>query len=195
MNLLSTTYNLQPERGVTLLMSILILAGITLISVTVGFFTIQEIRASRAIVLSEPAISAAESAGEQGIWALKRSGTIANCPQFTTNTLGRSVVDFCKSYGPAVITLESNTPKSIFLYNPDDINGDIDLSEFPYSFVQVTHLSGAFTVNVTVERLGAAGPFASANVAPSSTQVINTPSVPADTEGRMKVILSSTGDG
>jgi hypothetical protein len=192
--------NLQPkvslegQRGVTLLMTVMILSGITLISTTVGFFTIQEIRSSRAIILSEPAISAAESAGEKAVWALKRSGTIANCSSGVTSTsVGNAVVDYCKSYGAAVIDLEPGQNRTIFLYNPDDINGDVDLSEFPYQFIQVSHISGNFSVSVVVTRLDGSA-VGSLNVAPGGVGTLNVPAVPSGNEARMRVVLSSSAD-
>ena len=47
------------EAGVTLLLSILILSSVTLVTVAISSFAIQELRSSRAITISEPAVNAA----------------------------------------------------------------------------------------------------------------------------------------
>jgi hypothetical protein len=185
---------IKDQRGVTLLLSVFVLSGITLISITVGFFTIQEIRSSRAIILSEPAIAAAESAGERGLWAIKRSGAITECSNgVTTQNIGGAIVDYCRSYGAAVINLEAGQSRTLFLYNPNDINGDIDLSEFPYTFFQTNHITGNFSVSVVIDRLDG-NSVGNANVSPGGVESINVPSVPQDIEARMRVTLSSASD-
>src|SRR6185503_11801329 len=67
--------NSHGQAGVTLLIAILILSGLALISSAIAVFTIQEVRSSRATLATEPAIVAAEGAGERGVYALKRSNS------------------------------------------------------------------------------------------------------------------------
>lgn len=201
-NMNQATVN-SKQAGVTLLLSVLILSGIMLISITVGFFAIAELRSSRSVVLSEPAISAAESAAEQGLWKLKRSiSTIASCPALDTSNLANNASsDTCKSYGAATLEIKGGTPFQFFLYNPDDINGDteldgsaIDPDGFPITNIQFTELSGAFSVGVVVARIdgdGIAGGSFSVNSDPVTFFV---PAVPSGEEGRMIVTLNSVDD-
>jgi Tfp pilus assembly protein PilX len=184
------------QAGVTLLISILVLSGLVLTSLAVAAFAIQEIRSSRAIIVAEPAISAAESAGEQGLWAIKRATSLTTCPtQTSVNLSNGALVNSCKSYGSATLNLKANTALVFYLYDPDNINGDIDLLAYPYTSLTVIHQSGPFQVTVNVVRLdGAAVGAQPVIVAPGGMQTINIPAVPAGSEGRMKVTLQSTGN-
>ncbi len=192
--------NLKNQSGVTLLISILVMSGLALISLAVGTFAIQELRASRADIVSEPAIAAAETAGEQGLWAIKRNTTLINCNsgQTAANLSNGAVVNSCKSYGSATINLKANTPLAIFLYDPNNINGDIDLLGYPYNNLTVVHQSGQFQVNINVVRLDGTPVGAQPlSVSPGGTGVVNIPAVGStnpQTEGRMQVTLQSTGD-
>lgn len=182
------------ESGVILLVAVLILSGIMLIVATVSFFAIQEIRASRAVSLSEPAISAANSGAEQGIWAIKRNTALADCPTFTSSSIGsNSKVDSCKSYGSATLSLTANTPYNLFLYDPSNINGDIDLLAYPYTYFQLTNNTGTFNITVNVARLTGAT-VGSSIVSPGNTSTINIPAVAAGQEGRMKITITSPVD-
>lgn len=184
------------QEGVTLLIAVLVMSGIALISLAVAAFTIQEIRLSRAVTITEPAIAAAESAGEQGLWAIKRSSTLAACPSQTSYPLANgALVNSCKSYGSAEFDLAANTARSLFLYDPNDINGDVDLLGFPYTTLTVVHQSGQFNIDVYVVRLdGTAVGSQPVTVTPGSSQTINIPQVQQGYEGRMKVTLQSTGN-
>lgn len=186
---------MNKQAGVTLLISVLILSGVTLITLTVGFFTMQEIRSSRAVFLSEPAITAAESAAELGIFTLKRrAGTLPTCPTVTTTALQPNVrSDSCTSYSAAVLDVEASIPTIFYLYNPNDINGDISLINYGYEYLRLTHQSGAYNVVATVVRLGGTV-VGTATATPGQSITITIPPVPAGTEGRMKVTLSSTGE-
>ena len=183
------------EAGVTLLLAVLILASLTLSALAIAGFAVQEIRASRAVALAEPAISAAETAGEQGLWAIKRNSSLINCTAgLLSQNLGtNTVVSSCKSYGTATFALQANTPFVFYLYDPNNINGDIDLSGFPYSWLSVNHRAGGFQVAINITRI--TGEFvASAAVNPSANQTVNIPAVSTGSEGRMKVVLTSTGN-
>lgn len=193
------------QAGVTLLLSILILSGLTLITVTIGAFAIQELRSSRAVIVTEPAIAAAESAGEQGLWSLKRSGSFATCPTQNTQTLSNNTfINSCKSYGTATFTVKGGVPFTFYLYNPNDINGDVDLSGFVYNQLQVTHLSGTTFLTASVTRLDGSTTGITPAGAPqltlspgSLTGTVGIAPVAVtnpETEARMKVVLSSVGD-
>ena len=184
------------QTGATLLLAILILAGLTLTILTVAALTVQEIRSSRAIAVTEPAISAAETAGEQGVWSIKRNTSLVNCTSGqTTQNLGtNTVVTSCKSYASATLTLKANIPLVFYLYDPNNVNGDIDLSEFPYTWLSATHRSGNFQIGVSISRINN-GPFVgSTTVSPGASQTININGVQEDTEGRMQVTISSAGN-
>lgn len=187
------------EAGVTLLISILVMASLALVSLAVAAFTIQEIRSSRAVVLTESAIGAAETAGEQGLWAIKRGVALSACPAQTTVSLSNgALVNSCKSHSSAVFDLEANTDFVFYLYNPDNINGDIDLSEYPYTWLDVNSLSGSFQISITVVHIDGS----SNNISPSASSVnpgevrrVQISQVPENTEGRMQVTLRSAGSG
>ncbi|MBI4363231.1 MAG: hypothetical protein HY545_00070 [Candidatus Doudnabacteria bacterium] len=183
------------QEGVTLLISLLIMSGITLITLTVGFFAIQEIRSTRAVLLTEPAIAAAETGGEQGIWAIKNNTSLSDCS--TGKSIGTlanySKVEACKYYGAATIEIAASSEYNFFLYNPNDINGDVDLTRFPYSYLSVIHKSGGYSVVVTITRIDGSA-VGSSTVSPGGGGTISIPEVISGSEGRMKVTLFSTGD-
>lgn len=199
---------LREQQGVTLLLAVMILAGLTLVALAVGSFAIEELRASRAVVISEPAIAAAITGGEQGLWAIKRGAALATCPAQTSQILTNSTLaNACKSYGKSTINLTGGVAYTFLLYDPDDINGDIDLlhcspnqSTPCYQYLSITHVSGTNNVSVDIERLpppegNTAGLSPSSiSVTPGSTQTINIAQVPANDEGRMKVTLTSSSN-
>jgi hypothetical protein len=158
---------INSQSGVTLLMSILIMSTILLISVTISAFVIQEIRASRSSMLTEPAIIGAESAGEQGLYFLKQTGSIpatcttstyggftppndsSACSTSTTVRLNKTVV-----YGPVTLDLKAGEVYEFFLYDPTDIQGNIALEDGGgsplFSSVSVQHVSGTAGLNSDV---------------------------------------------
>ncbi len=187
------------QDGVTLLLAILILAGLALVTLAIGSFAIQELRASRAVIISEPAIGAAESGAELGLWAIKRSGTLStNCDNPTNpTTTNNTFINLCKSFDHAVFDLKGGTPFSFYLYDPDNINTDVDLLGYSYSWINIAQIAGSYQVAVTVQRLDGA----TTGISPSSTTVspggnedILISPVAAGTEGRMKVTLTSSGN-
>lgn len=181
----------KSQDGVTLLISIMMLSGILVISVTVGYFAIQELRASRAVIFSEPAISAAQSGAEKGIWYLNRTTEALDCAnQNTTNLTNNTTVSICKNYQNATVQLEANTNYVFYLYNPNDINGDPDMSDFPINYLDVSQVSGAYAVNVTIIRVTGES-VRSTSVNPGSQIRIDNLYPGSGQESRMKVTLSS----
>ena len=181
----------KKQEGITLLIAVLIVSATAVVTSTVGYFAIQEIRASRAVSMSEPAISAALSGGEEGLWSIKRGGTLTACPNATTTSVNNNVkIDLCKSYGPAEVTVTAGVPYMLYLYNPNDINGDADLSDYPYSYVQVTNYSASTTMGVDVKRIDDT-PVSTQSVTPGNTITINIPAVSPGQEGRMKITLTT----
>lgn len=205
-----TEAGLRSESGVTLLIAVLVMSGLALISVAVATFAVQELRASRAVLSTEPAISAAESAGEEGLWAVKRSGTLVDCTTLTTTptTLTNGALsNRCKSYSNAVLDLEANKALVFYLYDPNDINGDLDLqgqkvctqpassnpAGFLFSSMTIISQSGTTTVTASIVRLDGTV-VANQTITPGSTEVISIPAVALCSDGRMKVTLLSTGN-
>jgi hypothetical protein len=105
------------------------------------------------------------------------------------------LVNSCKSYSSATFRLKANTPYVFYLFDPNNVNGDIDLLAYPYTSLTVIHQSGAFNIDTTIARLdGTAVGTQPVTVTPGSTQVINIPPVVTGSEGRMRVTLQSIGD-
>ncbi len=141
-------FNRNKQSGVTLLLSILVMSGILVIVMAVTLFAIQELRASRSSALSEPAIIAAETSGEQGVWLIKRGTTPAQCSASTTTTqidgttsaassgAARVVTTKCIAYDKAIFELEPNEVATFFLYDPTDINGNFCMN--------TAHTSGTY---------------------------------------------------
>jgi len=200
----------NPQSGVTLLIAVLLLAGLTLISLSVATFMIQEIRSSRAIILSEPAVGAAESAGEEGIWAIKRGTAIQDCTNgSTTITLSNNTsVNTCRSYGEATLSVKAGVTLEFYLYDPIDPNGDIDLlgcgscptpstnpSGFPFNSLDVTNKTGTNNVNLTVTRVDGTTVIPSTPIPPDgNVHNFFMPNVAGGSEGRMLITLSSVTD-
>lgn len=200
--------DLNPQAGVTLLLSILIVSGLTLIAVAIATFAVQELRSSRAVIVTEPTIAAAESGGEKGVWVIKREigeASLATCPTRTIQNLTNNTqVSSCRSFGEATVNISSGQNYVFLLYNTDDINGDVDLLHCNpnqntncYNSITVTYVSGNVNGNVTVTRIdnttGGISP-SSATLAPGNPTVISVAPVGPGFEGRMKVVLSAPGD-
>ncbi len=198
----------NPQAGVTLLLSILIVSGLTLIAVAIASFAVQELRASRAVIVTEPTIAAAESGGERGVWVIKRESgeaSLATCPARTTlNLTNNTQVSSCRSFGEATVNISSGQNYIFLLYDTDDINGDVDLLHCNpghntncYNNITVTYVSGSVNGNIAVTRIdnttNGISP-SNATLAPGSPQVINISPVGPGFEGRMKIVLSAPGD-
>jgi uncharacterized protein (UPF0333 family) len=203
----------QPDAqsGVTLLISVMVMAGVLIISITVAFFVVQEIRSSRSSILTEPAIIAAESAGEQGIYGIKRGSFNADCgtAQYTQldgssggNTNIR--VKKCIAYIPAVIELKPTPPLEVYLYDPVNVNGNLCLEQGTcntatgvgtgaqlYSAFNIKHLQGG-SVRVTIVTLDGV-PLYNDTIAPESNTSIPIPANILDSsDERLKITLRPT---
>jgi len=196
----------KSQSGITLLISVMVLSGLTMVSLAVAAFASQEIRASRAVVLAEPAIAAAASAGEQGLWVIKRGqGSLAQCDPNPNNPPAtvqlsngsNSSITSCKSYAGGTFVLEAGVPFTFYLYDPNNVNGNIDLLSFPFNFLTVDNQSAIYTVTAHVTRLDGT-PItpepAGQAVVPNGFQSIVIPAVIPGAEGRIQVTLQSAGD-
>jgi hypothetical protein len=186
------------EAGVTLLFSVLVMSGVSLITMTIGFFVIQELRASRAVALSEPAIGAAESAAEQGLWAMNRGTGLSPCSgglalEFLTSSQVWSMKCFFNS--SALIDVIAGQNQTFHLYDPTNINGNTNPG---FTFLLLTYKTGISPVDVTITRIDGSPvvtvPNTPLSINPGSNPVqINLPTNPAE-DNRFRVTLSSAGN-
>jgi hypothetical protein len=201
--------NFSKQSGVTLLLSVLILASLTLITSAMGALAIQESRSSRAIAITDPALAAAETAAERGVWTIKRGGAIStDCTNPSVIPSQPNVyITTCKS---SAGTVTFNIPMggagfAFFLYDPNDINGDIDLqgcatcnppssnpAGFPFDSITFQQKSGSFASNATVTRISDGSVVGSTAIQPDGTPVtINNLAGPAGADNRMKVVITN----
>ena len=178
------------QSGVTLLFSVLVMSGVSLIAMTVSYLAIQELRASRAVALSEPAIGAAETAAETGLWKMNRSSSLPDCATNPTpDILSKTLSMKCVTYSDAVFQVTPALPGSFHLYDPNNINGNTNPG---YTFLLVSYVSGTTALTVRVERLDATEVVTTTTAAGSSPATINLPTNPAQ-DNRFKVIMTSAG--
>jgi hypothetical protein len=187
-------HNKISEKGITLLLSVIIMTLILIVTLTVSSLAVQEIRASRSIFLSELAIAGARSAGEEGLWVLKRQGQFDNCdsnPPYTSlsSTDSKVQIKRCKKFDSVLVTLEANKPLAILLYDPLDPNGNLCMNESytPGSYtgcggdaivnrIDVFQNSGASPVSVTVQDFDLNNAWSQT----ASAKTVGTNIVPAD---------------
>lgn len=196
------------QDGVTLLLAVMIMSGVLVISVTVAFFVVQEVKNARSSVLTEPAIIAAETAGEQGIYRIKRDAFNVNCAtaQYTDidglTTAGTSPVrtKTCVAFVPAVFELSSNDPAPLefYLYDPTNVNGNLCMEASScagaqlYQTLIIKHLVGNSNVYVNIVTLDGAS-VATQLISPSSTNTFNIPrDILSSNDERLKVTVLPT---
>ncbi len=205
--------NWREQSGITLLLSVLILSGIFIVVTTVSILAVQEIRASRSSSLSEPAIVAAETSGEQGIWLLKRSTFSTSCPASsatqidgTTSTSSTTRTTKCVTYDKASFDVQPGTPVSFFLYDPADINGNLCMNaDVPvgaptcdggklFGNIVLRMMSGAFSANVDAVTLD--GTYFNSfglTLVPNGTLTIPIPDpIPGSADERIVVTITAT---
>ncbi len=205
---------MKKQAGVTLIISILIMSAVALASVAVAAFALSEIRSSRAVALTEPAISASETAGEQGLWAIKRDVSLTNCNsgQTTVSLSNGAIVNSCKTYSKATINLKGGVPFVFFLYDPNDPNGNLCMNQTYdsgqhsgcagaaiYTSITIVHKAGTSDVSVTTRDLnGNAFAGSDITVTRNSTGTVTIPdpipATPPTNDERLKVTLSSNTD-
>lgn len=194
----------DPQAGVTLLLSVLIMSAVAVITITISFFVIQEIKSSRATVLTEPAIIAAESAGERGVYLLKRGASLASCtapPLYAQVDPGSIEVIMrpCVSYGAATLELKDGEVRTLYLYDPADIHGNTSMRDAQnqslITQIFVQHLSGGNSVVVTVQSLDKSVTLAGTplTLVPNANAVIPVPGdIPGTSDERLLVSLTTT---
>lgn len=193
----------ESQAGITLLMSVLVVSTLFLISIAVTTLVVQEIRATRSTRLTEPAIIAAESAGEQGLFIYKQTGVDIprSCTPATgyTSTVsggcGNSAVRVSKtiSYDAVIIPLTPSEVKVIYLYDPaaKDTNTTMMIGADPvYDTFALRHVTGTTPVDVSIETLDGV-PVAGSNVNRKTTGTFIVNSVIGSTDKRMKVTITA----
>jgi hypothetical protein len=207
------------EAGVAILLTVMIISGITVITTTVAFFVVQEIRANRGSGLTEPAIVAAETASEQGLYQFKRGNFNTQCdsnPAYTdlagvaagtSNVRVRS----CLTGVPAVFQFSNTKPLVVYLYDPDNVNGNTCMERHAtnacpadgngtglgwsqvFSSVFITYVTGSFNINISAQTLDGAQAF-SAVLAPGSAETEYPIAVnyPVANDERLKITLTPT---
>ncbi len=178
-----TPKQLKNQAGVTLLLSVMLMAGITVITTTIGFFVIQEIRTSRSATLTEPSIIAAEGAGEQSLFRVKKgtgsTSTLSSCSSSlaytkqdgTSATSGagtKTIVRKCESPSVGTFKIKAGEPLVVFLYDINNINGNLCMESGTcpsasadsagtgsqlYSSINIRYISGGFALPVNIETL------------------------------------------
>ncbi len=159
------------QDGVAILLAVMIISAITVITTTVAFFVIQEVRTNRATALTEPAIVAAETAGEQGIYRVKRSNFSASCGTApytqldgSTTTNSSTRIRSCLATGPTVFQFTSAEPLVVYLYDFTNVQGNTCMEDDAvcpadgggsgnqlYTSLIVKYLTGSFSVNVDID--------------------------------------------
>jgi hypothetical protein len=160
------------QAGVALLLTVMIVSGITIITTTVAFFVIQEIRANRGALLTEPAIIAAETASEQGVFRVKKSNFNTLCssnPAYTTLSGSATASDImirtCLTSVPATFQIVPGASITFYLYDPANVNGNTCLEDGAcpadgngagnqlYQSIVLEQVTGSYNVDVDVDTL------------------------------------------
>jgi hypothetical protein len=170
------------EDGVTLLMSVMMMSGIAIITSTVAFFVVQEIRNSRSSALTEPAIIAAEAASEQGIFRVKRLNSttpLTSCATagytltdgttaVTADNASGTIIKKCEASSSAAFQFTEENPLEVFFYDVNNINGNLCMEQTCstsatadiggtgaqiYSSIIVKYVSGTGNLPVELETL------------------------------------------
>lgn len=138
---------LKKEQGVTLVVAIVLLAAITFISFSISTIVIREIVAARLTLKSEPAISAANSGGEVGLYRLFReTGGVA-----VSGSLAQSGVTF--QVTPDLyddfyaFTAPAGQETRVLLYDAENINNPA--ADFGSAAIQMDPGSGIATYRIT----------------------------------------------
>ena len=121
----------QPRQaGITLLLTILILAALSTIVFGLAAVTLNEIRTSADVALSDPVITADEAVNEDAMYAMVRGsakGTISsNCGSPSTFTVNGVAVSACALVyypDPYTFSVPAGSKQTFQLFNPSDWEG------------------------------------------------------------------------
>ncbi|MDB4939861.1 MAG: hypothetical protein JWO40_286 [Candidatus Doudnabacteria bacterium] len=161
--------NRNDQKGVTLLLSILILSAITAIVFSVAAIALNEVRTSADLAKTEPIIKADEAMAEDGLFNTVRGySTLPACSASQTQgTVFNGVtVSSCASYyfnSPYAFVMTPSARRDFYLYNPTNQGANPG-----YTSASITIVAGSTgTVYFC--------PFAVANcvVTPTSSQTLD----------------------
>lgn len=114
----------EKERGITMLLSILILASLSVMVFSLASIVINEIRTSGDLIRTEPNIVAAQAATEDGLYlAMRGLGSLNACsptPAPVIYSNGVSVVTCADYYypNPYDFNLSASSRQDFYLYDP-----------------------------------------------------------------------------
>ncbi len=146
------------QRGVTMLLAILVLSSITAIAFSLATVIFIEIRTSGDVVRTEPTLYASQAITEEALFKVKRG--IADCPGSTClaydnslngvvlNSPGPSVQYYSPS--PLIEVFKPNSTKVYEIVDPTNVFGGAN-----YGKVSITYLSpsSGVAVSVTVDQI------------------------------------------
>ena len=115
-----------------MLMSVLILAAVTSVVLSLAAISINEIRTSGDLLKTEPSITGAEALAEQALFKSVRAlGTIdCNSTQTLTNN---TLADACADYyliNPYTFNVAADSRRDFYMYNPVDQSADPQYTSF-----------------------------------------------------------------
>lgn len=155
--------NSKNQDGVTLVISIVLLAAVTFISFSLSTIIIREVGAARLLLQSEPAISGAEAGVEVGIYQLFReTGTISGSGNLPGS--GASYVITPDLYDNPYKFTNATSTLQVALYDPTNP----DNQAAGYGTVKVTNSAGSNPIKADV--------FSYADL---KVPVCSSPSIPA----------------
>jgi hypothetical protein len=141
----NSNFSSRSQSGVTLLLSIIVLASITAISFSIATIMLVEIRTSGDLLKTEPAISAAEALGEEALFKIKRNlssytyssqvGTIS--VSTPTESLYNDPIQQDKIL-PTSYSF-TNTVNHYTFYDPTDISGGSGYSKLRLTYIDTGH--------------------------------------------------------
>lgn len=107
----------DPQSGITLMLAVLVLAGITAVAFSIAAIVFVEIRASGNLLRTEPALYAVQSVTEEAFYSTTRN--ISSFP-FSTSINGVSLATAARSYDPSPQTyvVYYNTETKFSLADP-----------------------------------------------------------------------------
>jgi len=114
---------IRSEKGVTLLLTLMILAAVSAIVFSISVIALNEVKTSADEINSEPAITGAEGMAEQMLYDNIR-GLNTSCtgtPQNETLSSSGVTTSFVNSYyypGTYITTVAANSSQSLYLYDP-----------------------------------------------------------------------------
>ncbi len=146
MNSTNARANHKSQRGITLLMSVFVLAAVSAISFSVAALVLREIRSSRILSQSEPSLIAAEGGAETALFfRIRGLNSYTNqCPSGHTGSLGGAGFTVCNDYydTPYFFSTSSTTNEVLLLNDPANPAN----SAAGYSSLSITATSGSASV-------------------------------------------------